>query len=105
MDNSVPFWYDMHGGGVGPSCLRMEKGSMKVLFLSLAGIRDIDAHGIYSDLLRVFARNGHEIYIITPAERRMGVETHLETPEGNDWHQNVHILFLKTGNIQKTKDC
>ena len=32
----------------------------------------------------------------------MGVETHLETPEGNDWHQNVHILFLKTGNIQKT---
>ena len=75
---------------------------MKVLFLSLAGIRDIDAHGIYSDLLRVFARNGHEVYIITPAERRMGVETHLETPKGNDWHQNVHILFLKTGNIQKT---
>lgn len=32
----------------------------------------------------------------------MGVETHLETPEGNDWHQNMHILFLKTGNIQKT---
>lgn len=54
---------------------------MNVLFLSLSGVYDIDAHGSYSDLLRVFARNGHEVYIITPAERRMGVETHLETVE------------------------
>lgn len=50
----------------------MEKGSMKVLFLSLAGIRDIDAHGIYSDLLRVFARDGHEVYIITPCGKKDG---------------------------------
>ena len=50
---------------------------MKVLFLSLADIRDIDVHGIYSDLLRVFARSGHEVYIITLAEIRILKEQRL----------------------------
>lgn len=75
---------------------------MNVLFLSLSGIRDIDSRGIYSDLMRKFAQEGHIVYILTPAERRTGMQTHLETPIGNDWHKNVHLLFIKTGNIQKT---
>lgn len=75
---------------------------MNILFLSLSRIRDIDSHGIYPDLMREFAKNGHEVYIVSPAEKREGEETLLIEPDIQDWHQKVHILRLKTGNITST---
>lgn len=69
---------------------------MKILFLSLSNISDINQHGLYNDLLREFAKNGHELTIVSPLERRNGKVTTLIKNE------NVQILRVKTGNIQKT---
>lgn len=69
---------------------------MNVLFLSLSGVYDLNAHGIYTDLLREFIKHGHNIYVVTPVERRMGVPTQLVEKE------NAKILKVKTLNIQKT---
>lgn len=69
---------------------------MNILFITLVDIRSIESHGIYTDLMREFVKNGHEVYIASPAERRCNIETQiLETGK-------AHILKVKTGNIQKT---
>ena len=69
---------------------------MNVLFISLAGIKSVEEKGIYTDLLREFIKNRHNIYVLSPIERRMGEKTHIiEEP-------NVKILRLQIGNIQKT---
>ena len=69
---------------------------MNILFLSLSGVYDINAHGIYTDLLREFMKHDHHIYVVTPVERRRGEETQL-IEQGN-----AKILKVKTLNIQKT---
>lgn len=75
---------------------------MNILFITLLDIRSIDEHNIYSDLMRQFAKNGHEVYIISPVERRQGMKTAFLSGEGEGIKSHVHILKLKTGNIQKT---
>lgn len=67
---------------------------MKVLFLTLLDFDSFSAQNIYCDLLREFIKNGHEVYCISPAEKRYGIRTHFK--------ENGHLLKLKTGNIQKT---
>ena len=69
---------------------------MNVLFLTLVNVKTISAHGIYEDLLREFAKNGHRVYVVSPAERRCGEETRLVR------EKDCTILRVKTGNIQKT---
>lgn len=75
---------------------------MNILFLTLLDIRSVDNHDIYTDLIREFARNNHNIYIVSPIERRYGQTTHLIEDKADELHQRVHILKIKTGNIQKT---
>ena len=41
---------------------------MNVLFLTLSDIVSINESGIYSDLLREFVINNHQVYVISPAE-------------------------------------
>lgn len=67
---------------------------MRLLFLSLLDFNTFDARNIYTDLLREFINNGHEVYCISPSERRTGVKTHLE--------ENGRLLKLRIGNTQKT---
>jgi len=69
---------------------------MNVLFLTLLDFESIEEHNIYTDLLREFRKNGHELYVVSPVERRKGVDTHLIHSE------RVNILKLKIGNTQKT---
>ena len=69
---------------------------MNVIFLTLVRISDIEDRGIYQDLMRKFRDEGHNVYIVTPCERRLGLETSLT--ESKD----VHILNVKTLNVQKT---
>lgn len=69
---------------------------MNVLFLTLANLQSVQAHGIYEDLLREFTRRGHGVYIVSPAERRLGEETRLIRKD------DCTVLRVKTGNIQKT---
>ena len=69
---------------------------MNVIFLTMVRITDIDISGIYQDLMRKFRKEGHNVYIVTPCERRLGLNTNLTENEG------VHILGVKTLNVQKT---
>ncbi len=69
---------------------------MNVIFLTLVRIFDIEERGIYSDLMRKFRDEGHQLYIVSPCERRLGVNTQLTENYG------VKILNVKTLNIQKT---
>lgn len=74
-----------------------------ILFLTLSRINNIDDSGIYSDLMREFARKDNRVYIASPIERRFKQKTHLiEYASGGDWHGKVKILKIRTGNIQKT---
>ena len=69
---------------------------MKILFLTLARIDNIEVQGIYPDLLRKFRDNGHEVTIVSPAERKFGNKTKYIQEGG------VRILNVWTTNIQKT---
>lgn len=69
---------------------------MNVIFLTLVRIIDIEERGIYQDLMRKFRDEGHQVYIVTAAERRLGQETSLVDSHG------VKILNVKTLNVQKT---
>lgn len=69
---------------------------MNVIFLTLAKISNIDDRGIYTDLMRKFRDEGHQVYIVSPNERRLGRPSSLIEEKG------VKILNVKTLNIQKT---
>lgn len=69
---------------------------MKVLFLSLSHINSIEQRGIYTDLLRKFRDEGHDVTIVTPAERRLGIDTNIFELDG------VRVLQVKTLNITKS---
>lgn len=76
---------------------------MKILFITLLDIRNIDEHNIYADLMRELAKNGNDVFVVSPVERRFKEQSRIiEYNESDDWHKNVHILKVKTGNIQKT---
>ena len=62
----------------------------------MARITGIEARGIYQDLMRKFLKEGHTVYIVTPSERRLALDTSLTEIDG------VHILNVKTLNLQKT---
>ena len=69
---------------------------MNVIFLTVSRIRNIDSRGIYTDLMRKFRNEGHQVYIVSPVERKFALPTELKVVEG------VHILNVKTLNVQKT---
>lgn len=69
---------------------------MNILFLSLIGFDSLSENNIYTDLLRQFKENGHRLFIISPLERRNNKKSYLIHDD------NVTILRLKIGNIQKT---
>lgn len=69
---------------------------MKVIFLTMAPISDISVRELYPDLLRMFVAKGHQVYIVSPRERRLGVETSVETDGA------VTYLGVRTLNLQKT---
>ena len=69
---------------------------MNVLFLTLVPFESLSSRNLYTDLLRQFTGKGHRVYVISPAEKREGVETHLVKEE------NAEILRLRIGNTQKT---
>ena len=69
---------------------------MNVLFLTLLDFSNIDENGIYTDLMREFIKDGHELYIISPTEKRKNKPTNLID------NGKVKILKLQIGNTQKT---
>ena len=69
---------------------------MNVIFLTMVRITGIEVSGIYKDLMRKFRDEGHDIYIVTPSERQLGLKTSMTEDKG------VHILNVWTLNLQKT---
>lgn len=69
---------------------------MNILFVSLSKFENTHNRGIYIDLIRYFAQKGHNVFVVSPRERRFGKPTEYVVEDG------VHILRVKTGNITKT---
>jgi len=69
---------------------------MNILFLTIVRIKNIAEKGIYTDLIRKFRDEGHNVYIVSPSERRYNEKTKLFECDGE------HILNVKTLNLQKT---
>ena len=65
-------------------------------FLTLLDFNSIYEKNIYTDLLREFIKNGHNISVVSPVERRNGGSTRIIEQD------NCKILKLKIGNMQKT---
>ena len=76
----------------------MEEGvTMNILFLTMySGLKNIETSGIYTDLIRKFRDEGHEVYVVYPRERRLRLPTEVKH-EGR-----VHLLGVKTLNVTKT---
>ena len=69
---------------------------MRVIFLTMTNLTEVTTHGIYSDLMQKFRDEGHDVYIVSPRERRTGEKTRLYETGG------VRILGVRTLNLQKT---
>ena len=69
---------------------------MNVLFLTLLSFDSLKERTIYTDLLREFVKNGHQVYAISPVEKRQNQKTYIIKEE------NAKILRLQIGNTQKT---
>lgn len=69
---------------------------MNILFLTMVSTKSIDESNIYTDLMRVFVKNGDYVAIVSPAERRYNEETKF-TDCGTS-----SVLRVKVGNLQKT---
>ncbi len=68
---------------------------MNILFLTIGEMKSIDAHGIYTDLIRGLRDEGHSVYTVYPSERRNQENTEYYSASG------VGMLRVKTGNITK----
>lgn len=70
---------------------------MNVLFLTMStSVKNIQASGIYNDLMRKFRDEGHSVCMIYPNERRSGLPTDLVNEDG------IQCLGVRTLNVQKT---
>lgn len=68
---------------------------MNILFLTLLDFSTLDEKNIYTDLMREFVKNNHQLYIISPTEKRKTQFTKLIK------YEDYKILKLKIGNTQK----
>ena len=69
---------------------------MNIVFITLAGIADIEQRGIYPDLIKYFVDQGHHISVVSPIERKEKKESFVSNLAGHN------IIRVKTLNIQKT---
>lgn len=84
---------------------------MNVLYFTLEDFESIENnHSINTDLLREFKRHGHNVFAVSPTERRKNLPTRLlfeeKTSENNGNKRSGGrsvILKPRIGNIQKTK--
>lgn len=68
---------------------------MNILFVSLSSLEDLGSQSIYGDLLKTFYAKGHNVYSVTPREKRTGLPTEISVSHG------VKLLKVSVGNITK----
>lgn len=73
-----------------------EVNNINILFLSLLDFDSLAERNIYTDLLRSFQNKGHNLFVVSPVERRKKQPTRVFEKD------NVSILKLRIGNTQKT---
>lgn len=74
---------------------------MNILFLTMVNISTLEKRGIYHDLLNEFIAHDHNVYVVTPIERRYKRKTFL-LKEGKGSILNVQTLNVtKTNAIEK----
>ena len=66
-----------------------------ILFLTSVKIDSGLERFVYTDLIKEFVNNGHNLYVVSPFERRLKRKTKIFTKE------NLTLLNVKTLNIQK----
>lgn len=71
---------------------------MNVLFMTIGRLENIEDHTIYCDLLRSFRDHGHNVYTVSPYEKRTNKKTDYSVNNG------VHMLHIETGNVTKSKN-
>lgn len=69
---------------------------MKVLFLTMVKVNSFKDRGIYTDLLCKFHEEGHDVFVVSPIERREKKKTYIKKEEQGT------ILNVQTLNLQKT---
>ena len=69
---------------------------MKVLFLTMSKINSFSDRGIYTDLLRKFYDEGHDVFAVCPSERREKKKTEVRKEKQGT------LLNVQTLNLQKT---
>ncbi|SDB96858.1 Glycosyltransferase involved in cell wall bisynthesis [Succiniclasticum ruminis] len=74
---------------------------MNILFLSLIDIENLDERSIYTDLLREFWKHDHNVYVISPIERRKKKQATLLHTEKAVILKPKILNMQKTGNIEK----
>ena len=73
---------------------------MNILFLTITRILDVEERELYQDLMRLFRNRGHNIYIVSPRERRYGESTEFSH---NKWKEGIyraytfHKLYMEGG--------
>ena len=67
---------------------------MKILFITMVWPKQ-GCSNMYTDLVNEFVDNGHNVYVATLCEKRMGIRTGLQR------ENNVDVLRVRCGNIQK----
>ncbi|UTH15984.1 glycosyltransferase family 4 protein [Macrococcus epidermidis] len=69
---------------------------MNILFLTLLDLKNLNESGIYHDLVNELKSRGHNVTVVTAAERKKIGKTNLYTSN------NIEVLSVKIGNITKT---
>lgn len=69
---------------------------MQILFLTLTKLRNLGKGEIYSDLIEEFVSQGHEVYILSPIEKKEKKNLYSK----NDG--KLHFHFVKIGNYYST---
>jgi len=69
---------------------------MKVLFLTMTNLKSLQGRSLYVDLLNYFKKQGHDVFVVSPNERRFKEKTVLRKEKG------ASILNVKTLNLKKT---
>ena len=69
---------------------------MNIIFLTLTRVSSIAFRGIYTDLMRKFRDEGHQVYMVVSSERRFDEQCGLLEIDG------VKVLRVKIPNVQKT---
>lgn len=69
---------------------------MKVLYFTMSDLPDMTVSGIYVDLIQKMKSEGHDMYVVSAAQRRLKEPTHIYDSDG------IHVLRVRTLNVQKT---